>query len=403
MSFPRTDRAFGLVSVLFFGLLLWMLVLSVHFWSVQSLRRTSDRATMARCEHAARSGLQVGLSRLKANDAWSAPISDAMPDLSQVRYDVLFLNNTAGPATLAPDGTPVPAGAVYMVSVGRSGRLRFTAGALAIRGQSTSLFDYGLFSDGNISMSGTSAIRSWGPSLPSPLPFQTGTNGFSGGVVDMSGDSRIDGLLMVGPGGGPGSVSNSGSSSYGSLGVLTVPKTFTSYAAPATTGPLQAVSLSGTDQQDLAPGNYRRLSMSGDSQAVLTSGQYFFAQGISLSGSSRLVIQNPSGPVLILADNGLSQSGSSQINPGGNPSNLQVIVLGGSLSLSTDAGLRAGVYAPDSNASTSGDSRIIGALVARSVTMSGSSSILFDHSLAGGAASGPGQWRLTIVRADGNS
>lgn len=403
MSFPRTDRAFGLVSVLFFGLLLWMLVLSVHFWSVQSLRRTSDRATMARCEHAARSGLQVGLSRLKANDAWSAPISDAMPDLSQVRYDVLFLNNTAGPATLAPDGTAVPAGAVYMVSVGRSGSSRFTAGALAIRGQSTNLFDYGLFSDGSISMSGTSAIRSWGPSLPSPLPFQTGTNGFSGGVVNMSGDSRIDGLLMVGPGGGPGSVSNSGTSSYGSLGVLTVPKTFTSYAAPSTTGPLQAVSLSGTDQQDLAPGNYRRLSMSGDSQAVLTSGQYFFAQGISLSGSSRLVIQNPSGPVLILADNGLSQSGTTQINPGGNPSNLQVIVLGGSLSLSMDAGLRGGVYAPDSNASTSGDSRIIGALVARSVTMSGSSSLLFDHSLAGGATSGPGQWRLTIVRADGNS
>ncbi len=393
-----------MVWVLFFGLLLWMLVLSIHFWSVQSLRRTSDRATMARCEHAARSGLQVGLSRLKTNDAWSAPISDAMPDLSQVRYDVLFLNNTAGPATVAPDGTPVPAGAVYMLSVGRAGNLRFTAGALAIRGQSTSLFDYGLFSDGDISMSGASAIRSWGPSLPSPLPFQTGTNGFSGGVVNMSGDSRIDGLLMVGPGGGPGSVSNSGSSSYGSLGVLAVPKTFTSFAAPATTGPLQVVSLSGSDQQDLAPGNYRRLSLSGDSQAMLTSGQYYFAQGITMSGSSRLVIQNPSGPVLILADNGLDQSGSSQINPGGLPSNLQVVLLGGGLSLSTDSGLRAGVYTPGSNASTSGDSRIIGALVARRMSMSGSSSLLFDHSLAGGGAAGPpGQWRLTIVRADGNS
>lgn len=220
----------------------------------------------------------------------------------------------------------------------------------------------------------------------------------------MSGDSRIDGLLMVGPGGGPGSVSNSGSSSYGSLGVLAVPKTFTSFAAPATTGPLQVVSLSGSDQQDLAPGNYRRLSLSGDSQAMLTSGQYYFAQGITMSGSSRLVIQNPSGPVLILADNGLDQSGSSQINPGGLPSNLQVVLLGGGLSLSTDSGLRAGVYAPGSNASTSGDSRIIGALVARRMSMSGSSSLLFDHSLAGGGAAGPpGQWRLTIVRADGNS
>lgn len=402
MLFPRTDRAFGLVSVLFFGLLLWMLVLSVHSWSVQSLRRTSDRATMARCEHAARSGLQVGLSRLKANDAWSAPISDAMPDLSQVRYDVLFLNNTAGPATVAPDGTAVPAGAVYMLSVGRDGSSRFTVGALAMRGQSTSLFDFGLFSEGAISMSGTSAIRSWGPSLPSPLPFQTGTNGFSGGVVNMSGDSRIDGLLMVGPGGGPGSVSNSGTSSYGSLGVLTVPRTFTGFAAPATTGPLQAVSLSGTDQQDLAPGNYRVLSLSGDSQAVLTSGHYYFANGVSMSGSSRLVIQNPSGPVLILAD-GLSQSGSTQINAGGLPSNLQVALLGGSLSLSMDAVLRAGVYAPDSNASTSGDSQIIGALVARSMNMSGSSTLLFDHALAVGGPSPPSQWRLTIVRADGNS
>lgn len=291
-----------------------------------------------------------------------------------------------------------------MLSVGRDGSSRFTVGALAIRGQTVSLFDFGLFSDGSISMSGTSAIRSWGPSLPSPLPFQTGTNGFSGGVVNMSGDSRIDGLLMVGPGGGPGSVSNSGTSSYDSLGVLTVPRTFTSFAAPATTGPLQAVSLSGTDQQDLAPGNYRVLSLSGDSQAVLTSGQYYFVNGVSMSGSSRLVIQNPSGPVLILADNGLSQSGTTQINAGGLPSNLQVVLLGGSLSLSMDAVLRAGVYAPDSNASTSGDSRIIGALVARSMNMSGSSSVLFDHSLAGGGAPGPsGQWRLTIVRADGNS
>lgn len=403
MWFRRTE-AFGLVSVLFFGMLLWLLVLSIYNWSLQSLRRTADRAIMARCENAARSGLQVGLSRLKANDAWSAPLSDAMPTLSQVRYDVLFLNNTAGPATVAPDGTPVPAGAVYMLSVGRGGRSRFTVGALATRGQSTSLFDFGLFADSGIRMSGSSSIHSWGPSLPSPVPFQTGTNAFGAGVVDMSGSSRIDGLLMVGPGGGPGSITNSGSSSYGSLGVLSVPRTLTGFTAPATTGPLQAVNLSGTDQQALAPGNYRRLSCSGSSQAMLTSGQYYFAQGIDLSGSSRVVLENPSGPVVLLVDNGISQSGSSQLNPGGRPSNLQVMLLGGNLRLSLAAILRGGVYGPGSNANMSGSSQIIGALVARSMNMSGSSAVRFDHGLgAGGGPPGAGFWRLTIVRADGNS
>lgn len=400
MSHPRAERAFGLVSVLFFGLLLTMLVLSVHTWSTTALRRVSTYANQLRCEQAARSGLQVGLSRLKADPTWSATVTDVMPALNNVRYRVQFFNNVGNASPIsAPDGTDIPGGMVYILSTAETGVQRYVAGGLASTGQSLGLFDFGLFADNGIEMSNVTRLASWPPSLPAPVPFQVGTNAAGGGAVRMSGTSRIDGPLMVGVGGGPGSLDLSGTASTGPVAALAAARTFTTFTPPATTGPVQSVNLSGTDDQILAPGNYASLRLSGSSRVSLTSGQYYVSGGVDLSGSSRILVQNPSGPVVLIVGGGVDQSGSSSINAGNAPSGLQLIVLSGGVRLSGTSSLRGGVYSPTGGFRASGSATIIGSLVARSADLSGSSQILYDHSLAtGGGGGSAGPWRLTIVR-----
>lgn len=385
-----------------FGLLLTLLVMSIHSWSTASMRRVATYAIQLRCEQAARSGLQVGLSRLKTDSAWSTDVMAAMPDLPEVSYTVQFFNNFSGGGPInASDGTTVPAGMVYILSTGSCGLQRFVSGALASPGQGAALFDYALFSDGRIELSTDSRIDSWPASLPSTVPFQVGTNGIASGLVDLSTNSQIDGPLMVGPGGGPSVVdASTGSSVSGPITPLLAPKTFTTFTPPVVTGPLQSVNLSTGDSQALAPGNYNSLDASTGSTVTLTSGQYFFRGGIELSTGSRILVQNPSGPVIILVQGGVDLSTSS-INPSGQPSGLQILMLSGRVELSTNSRIRGGIYGPNSTADLSTDSRVIGSVVARRASLSTGSEILFDHQMGSGGGGGgiaAGQWRLAVVR-----
>jgi hypothetical protein len=122
------------------------------------------------------------------------------------------------------------------------------------------------------------------------------------------------------------------------------------------------------------------LSVSGNNTINLANGTYCF-HSMTLTGNATVQV---SGPVMINLTGALSASGGSLVNTTSVPSNLQIASSytgnnGVAITGNTNAYLT--IYAPGTNVTVTGGSPVFGALLGKTLTISGNSQVHYDIQL----------------------
>ena len=124
------------------------------------------------------------------------------------------------------------------------------------------------------------------------------------------------------------------------------------------------------------------LNVSGNNTVTLANGTYCF-HNVTASGGSTLRV---TGPVRISVTGTFNASGGSMVNTTNIPSNLQIsssYTGNNGVTLSGGSGAYLTVYAPGTGITVSGGSPLFGALVGKTLTVSGNSMIHYDLALPG--------------------
>ena len=135
--------------------------------------------------------------------------------------------------------------------------------------------------------------------------------------------------------------------------------------------------LSGKFSYDAAKGD---LTLSGGKTVTLAGGSYCF-HNLTLSGGSVLTV---AGPVTLTLTGLLNAAGGSFINPTHVPANLQIsssFAGANGVLLSGGAGAYLSVYAPTTSVGLSGGSPVYGALLGKTLALSGGSAVHYDVQL----------------------
>lgn len=250
-----------------------------------------------------------------------------------------------------------------------------------------SLFNNGVFGYDSVSISGTPYVNSYNSDLGPYNPILAGSNADVGtnGSMTIAGNSTVKGDLLIGP---DGTVSGndpshvSGETYYTGTNMEVEPVLLPDYLAGL---PGQgALSLGGDDELALLPGYHRYSSISLTSKSILTiSGDsQVYVEGSFSVVSQAQVITGP-GVSIYIGGNG-NFAGQGIINTSGYPVNLSIYGLGNDTSLVFSGGsdFFGTVYAPFSSVAMSGNVNYYGAVVGKSVNLTGSLGFHYDEVLS---------------------
>jgi hypothetical protein len=235
-------------------------------------------------------------------------------------------------------------------------------------------FDYGAFGKLSVDFGGNSSVDSYNSNAGTYAATHSnsggnlGTNGTSSGAITVHGTaSSVYGDLYYGVGGSASSVTIHGDPTIGTAAPLTSALTLPSVTVPSLGSNLGAQS-GGT----LFPGN-TYTTVSGN--VIVTAGTYVIG---SLSGSVTVA----SGPVVIYITTELTADVTNYIPfAPGKPGNL-VFMLGPTASTSKLPGGSYAIYAPDTELAIHGNVAIYGAIVGKSIQITGTPDLHYDRALA---------------------
>ncbi len=219
----------------------------------------------------------------------------------------------------------------------------------------------GLVGDRGVTLSGSVRVDSYDSSRGG-TPRSTGhgligSNGSDRGAITINGSVDVFGDVLAGPGAPRDAILIIGSSRVsGQIG-----------AAAEAYSMLAVNEAAGTED----------LSLSGNRTLTLPGGTYRYKQ-VSISGRARLIF---TGPATIYAET-VSLSGNSITTADNRPTNLSIKVPGGGgVSLSGTSDFYGLIYAPESQISMSGSNALYGAVVGRTIRLSGSVNFWYDEAL----------------------
>lgn len=395
----RPSRGFALVLTLAAIALLALATLTVSSTASSALEAILIRLQARRATHAAEAGLADAVLALRANDAWSGftPSLRTLPTFPDLTYTLEVTNNSAGSAGVtAPDGTAVPAGAVYLRATGTAARgVQRIATALATR-QGSSLFRYAVFGTNGVTSSGSSLIDAFDATLGPystaaviPGAADVGTNATTAGAIALKGGTVVNGDLTVGPGADPATAIVGAASALGSVYVAGSPFALPAVApSPMPSPPYSNVVPSSGSSFTLAPGAYGDLSVNGGT-VLLQTGTYVFGASTGSTGSvtlksgATLAVAPGAGPVRVYFAGSWNSSGGAVVNPTGLASNLVIAGLPTvtSVTLAGNAGATYAAYVPTADIKVTGGTYIEGALIGASVKLSSGVAVHYDRSL----------------------
>ena len=214
----------------------------------------------------------------------------------------------------------------------------------------------------------------------------------SNGNITLSGSSYINGNALPGVGGSVNSPSKVG-------GSVTPLKEALVFPALPVGSPTNFASVNDNDNFNTyngirtGPPSTPNFGLSGSNSYTLPGGTYF-ANNFSVGSSVSLSF---TGPTTIYCFGNFTMSGHT-VTSSSLPQNLTVVMVyqngqpPGTVTIGSSSALYGTVYAPYSAVTLSGTGDIYGSVLGKSITMSGSSRIVYDRALS---ATGPA---MTLVR-----
>jgi hypothetical protein len=417
----RLARGYALITVLVLGALFMAVTAAVGTEVVANMSATQNRLGQGRARFAAYSGLQHAVYLLRENPGSIGNLEAVqMPSNPNLSYTVEITDNRAGldPMT-APDGTPVPPGAVHCASMGVDNEkqqlsLHAMTGTLSSR---QPVLTYAAFSDNSFQLDGYSLVDSFdsttcgwsvdanGRSTPSPMNGEgdVGSNRY----LALLGQSTVNGDFFRPALSASSTEVSTPNESEAAVQDLPVPVDVPKYTAPVsfkvapTLAPNPAslsVSTSGK------PTLYKKLVLTGGSVVDVAPGEYYFPEGMQLDG----VIEPEAGvdqdnPIIFYAGDDVSLSDAARVNTGGESSLFQLYFVdtgkptpprfmmgGGSQFFGTVVGNQVEGVFQDS-------AELYGGFMGRSVETSGHAKLFFDESLATNELHVAGAWSLSGV------
>ncbi|CAN5850540.1 hypothetical protein BH11MYX3_BH11MYX3_03120 [soil metagenome] len=261
-------------------------------------------------------------------------------------------------------------------------------------------FDYAAFGKNKVEIGGNSttdsydsSVGSYAATVSATTGGAVGTNGNGCSVVDLGGSSTtIGGNIQYGPSGTVCSVSGSGSPTvYGTKTPLTSSISMPSVTIPSTIGVAQGnLTASGVTTLTATPNNTWGAVNVGNGETLnLTTGTYIFDHmdvkgAVTVTGPVTVYLKCSTSTTAMTMNNGLLNPGTPQKS-----TNL-VFMLGPTCATADFAGgsnSAFAVYGPDTAIDVHGNSDMFGAVVGKSLTLSGGIDIHYDKAL-GGATNG---------------
>jgi hypothetical protein len=401
-------RKDGYILVLTLLVVASMLVIGIAY--ADFYRQDKSLALKGENDHiaaaAADAGIQDGIYQLKKNNGWNAGFSNVALAHAGSSYSMSFdssqnvipfsTNNYSGTANVQGfEGRDVPAGAVYLISVGRYANSTRTEHALV--STKSYVFQNAITADNEIKLNGGVTTDSFNSSIApySSQHLSSGgnlhTNSADNGAVQLNGTVNVMGNIAVGPGGNASTTINAGGGAiYQSASVAS-----SEVSIPVVTPTLGTTNGDVNSGGMLAPGTYGNLSVSNNLQ--LQAGTYIFTGDFSLSGKANVLLPpagNQKVEIYILGN--MSITGNTTVN--GNtkvPGNL--IVYGGPDSEQFKIGglgnqsqdLYFVIYAPKTEFKIGGNAQLYGSVVAQDFnSVGGTADLHYDSALITTSISG---------------
>jgi hypothetical protein len=321
-------RGIALIMVLSIaGVLMLMLSLIAH-QTIQQMHFAGSKDWQDKAYLAAYSGIQLATATLEeqpyfGSDGYDPPSVTGQPNLAHgelqptsfmfdPNYHFLtrVCNNSAGTETLmAWDEFMVPAGKIYVRSDGAYSE-KANDGCISLRAlleTAQPIFNHAVLGDASISLSGTSKVDSFKPSLPGQYGtnFAVATNQKTGVPVTIGNGSECKGGILVGAGTGASVVddliseqaSNTDKTRYGQLSAL---QKMPSYSIPAGFNSNQAFSTQTGTIAPTSPGaltSFNNLVLPSGSSATIKPGTYFVNDKVEISGTLTVDLTGVPNPV----------------------------------------------------------------------------------------------------------
>lgn len=228
-------------------------------------------------------------------------------------------------------------------------------------GEESTPFDYALFGDEFIKMSGNALTDSYDAELGPYSPSVAGEEGDirSNDDITLSGNARVKGDATYGPN---GSFKINGNNAMVTGTTTQIP---------------EILALESVRIPEGVP-NSGSLKLSGKKEKTLEAGTYWYSE-IKISGKARLYLN---GKVKIYCSGNINLSGDAFVN-GGSPVNLEIYCLDESkkVDLTGKSKFYGLIYAPAAYINVSGNHNTYGALIGDQIKVSGNGKIHYDKAV----------------------
>jgi hypothetical protein len=284
--------------------------------------------------------------------------------------------------------TIVKSGSDYIITaVGNSGQVQKQVSCKLVGQQS--LFNCALFGDESIILYNSSTIDQYNAAAGA-LPLAVGTNSTANGAVTLKNSARIDGNVIVGPGGNPNSVISMGNSSVitGTKTAASAKTQLSSVSVPSAISSLPSsgtLSLGNSGATTVStPKKYTSISLGNSSTVTINGNVTLYVTGNVTLGNSSQIKVTPGSSLTIYLGGKLSSNNSSNINnETQNPH--KAIILGldtcTTMAFKNSSAFYGVVYAPKAAITYHNSAAIYGALVSKKFETKNSAAIHYDASL----------------------
>lgn len=255
-------------------------------------------------------------------------------------------------------------------------------------------FDFAVFGDEGVEFGSNSGTDSYDSDLGAygetnvAANGDIGTNSISNGAMDLASNIEINGDAVVGPGGDPNQVIETGSNAEitGTQTALGTEKDLPQMTPPSDLTNRGSISLGGNNTLTVSQsGQYSNITLNSNSTLIINASVTIYVTGtLSLNSNSQLNITNDSDVTFYVGGTIRMDSNTAINNTSQDPTKLSIYGTDSltSIDFHSNTALYGAVYARNANVDIASNANIYGSVVANTVGLASNSFVHYDEALA---------------------